>query len=446
MKPRTKLEKTVYSYIENLSALDEATEWAKNSVFEKTAYVRKTIMWCSECGTSWKDDDCILYYTTGGVTECPHCHAQITGSLSRKIKDEKQLYITIPETIKGFQVFRHVFCVKSSRMGNEAQYSFTEVSQEWINDKGKRVVNALPCLINGTWNLYQDMSLKQSSYPKFNCYYDIYSIDGFVYPGGKFLPELKKRGMSKKLASNCFLSKASRLLLLDDNDLELAIKTKQYKVFEYLIEREQCKIINKHAFNICNRNGYKILDAAIWFDYIELLTYFGKDTHNSYYVCPKQLKKEHYRLVKKKETAEGRKREEELLKRAAENEKLYAKQKGKYFGICFSDDDINVSVITSVIAMAEEGKAMHHCVFTNEYFLKNDSLILSARDKIGNRLETIEINLKTFKVVQSRAVCNGISRFHEQIVELVKRHMNDIIKKAKDSNIKQLEEQSRIAV
>ena len=44
---------------------------------------------------------------------------------------------------------------------------------------------------------------------------------------------------------------------------------------------------------------------------------------------------------------------------------------------------------------------MQHCVFTNEYYLKADSLILSATID-GKRIETIEVSLKRMEVVQSR--------------------------------------------
>ena len=46
---------------------------------------------------------------------------------------------------------------------------------------------------------------------------------------------------------------------------------------------------------------------------------------------------------------------------------------------------------------------MHHCVFDNAYYLKENSLILSATIE-GRRIETIELNLDTLKVVQSRGV------------------------------------------
>jgi len=71
---------------------------------------------------------------------------------------------------------------------------------------------------------------------------------------------------------------------------------------------------------------------------------------------------------------------------------------------------------------------MHHCVFTNGYYKKKDSLILSAR--VGQRhVETIEINLKTLAIVQSRGVCNQNTEYHERIIGLVKKNINLIRQK-----------------
>ena len=49
---------------------------------------------------------------------------------------------------------------------------------------------------------------------------------------------------------------------------------------------------------------------------------------------------------------------------------------------------------------------------------KTNSLILSATIE-GRRIETIEVNLDTLKVVQSRGVCNKNTEYHDQIVSLV---------------------------
>lgn len=84
-----------------------------------------------------------------------------------------------------------------------------------------------------------------------------------------------------------------------------------------------------------------------------------------------------------------------------------------------SDDDIEISVLDSLEAYREEGNKMKHCVFQCEYYAKTDSVILSAHDHSGNRIETVEFSLSQGKVVQSRGVCNSNTEYHERIIRLV---------------------------
>lgn len=101
-----------------------------------------------------------------------------------------------------------------------------------------------------------------------------------------------------------------------------------------------------------------------------------------------------------------------------EDEERFHELKSKFFGIRFTDGTIQVHVLESVQEHLEEGMAMHHCVFDNAYHLKENSLILSATIE-GRRIETIEVNLDTLKVVQSRGMCNQNTEYHDQIVNLV---------------------------
>ena len=73
----------------------------------------------------------------------------------------------------------------------------------------------------------------------------------------------------------------------------------------------------------------------------------------------------------------------------------------------------------------EEGKALHHCLFTNEYYLKEQSLILSARIE-GKRIETIEVSLETMKIIQCRGLQNKNTEYHDSIIDLVHRNIKQI--------------------
>ena len=70
--------------------------------------------------------------------------------------------------------------------------------------------------------------------------------------------------------------------------------------------------------------------------------------------------------------------------------------------------------------MILEGKAMHHCV--GGYYDKEDSLILSASID-EQKIETVEVSLSQLQVIQCRGACNKNTRFHDQIVELVRQNM-----------------------
>ena len=123
-----------------------------------------------------------------------------------------------------------------------------------------------------------------------------------------------------------------------------------------------------------------------------------------------------------------RERIEKQKHKAMENEQRFQELKGKFFGIAFTDGTIQVRVLESVLDFLEEGTAMHHCVYSNEYYLKPDSLILSACID-GKRVETIEVSLKTLKVLQSRGVCNKNTEYHDRIIELVNKNKRLIRKR-----------------
>ena len=154
------------------------------------------------------------------------------------------------------------------------------------------------------------------------------------------------------------------------------------------------------------------------------------DTHNAHYVCPADLKAEHDKLLKRKERIEARLELKKKLEESKQWEKSYRESKGRFFGICFGNENIVITVIQSVAEMAEEGKAMHHCVYSMGYYKNPNSLILSAKDMNGKRIETIEIDLKTFSVLQSRGVNNSNTDRHDEIIQLVRDNMNLIMKAA----------------
>lgn len=263
----------------------------------------------------------------------------------------------------------------------------------------------------------------------------MYAIYGELYPRKELLPELKKRGLNRRFP-DVTPSKLIRDLLKGGNDAELCLKTGQISMLKHMYRNGFCQLRYKPSFNICNRNHYVIKDASMWEDYMSLLVYFGKDLRNAHYVCPRNLKVAHDRLLKKKQEREAKLRQERnRIEAIRKREKLmediagfYERMK-KFFGMKITDGNIVICPLESITQFYQEGKAMHHCVYSNGYYKRSDCLILSAKDTDGKRIETIEVNLKTLDIVQSRSFCNGVSKYHDQIVKLVKKNMSLIRQK-----------------
>jgi hypothetical protein len=69
---------------------------------------------------------------------------------------------------------------------------------------------------------------------------------------------------------------------------------------------------------------------------------------------------------------------------------------------------------------------MHHCVCG--YYNKPNSLILSAKID-GKRIETIEVRLTDYTLIQSRGLQNKSTKYHNRIVKLIEDNMGEIIKR-----------------
>lgn len=421
MRPRTKRERLVAELSSKLPAITEAQiRWGKKHCFPHNAYRCKDEMWCSECGKMWVD-------TTGqkeGYIRCPYCGERLEVKVSRKTKDNAVSYLTVVTTSGDFQVLRHFYTARYARKERDTHYFIDEVCQQWITSDNKEIViaKAMNMGCRG-WIHTTDMSLKQSG----NIYYPhSYDIDGYVYPKVNVLPILRRNGLRTSF-HGVTPAVLIRGLLGENKYAEMLIKTRQYSMLEFYMYRGG--LSHPWAVNICNRNGYIIKDGSMYDDYLHLLDYFHLDTHNAHYVCPKNLKKEHDKLVEKKRKIEAKIRAEQERKeriermfRMKQDILSFIKRIQPFLGMEIKDEGIVIRPLESVTQFYQEGKAMHHCVYQNEYYKHKDCLILTAQ-KNGKRLETVEVNLKTFKIIQSRAVCNGTSDYHDKIIELVNRNM-----------------------
>ncbi len=427
MKPRTRIQQEVARLSKRLPRLtEEQKAYAFRHCFKHYAVKRANgTNICIECGHSWKSDH-DLADTVCGCT-CPRCGMELEALRTRKSVFSDMEYFSIVTTCKQYQVIRF-FSVKSRyKAGQPAGYSVLEVVQRWIAPNGRTTtvarLRSMSLFYYDLWNEYSDMEVRKKQETRA---YDINPV--CTYPRQRFIPEVKRNGFTDEyhniLPYDLFKG------ILSDSRAETLLKAGQYPMLRYYLHRSFNIGEYWASIKICIRNGYTISDGSMWRDTIDLLRHFGKDTNSPKYVCPQNLKAEHDRLVRKRNIQIEREKLEERIRKAKEHEEAYRKLKGVFFGIAFTDGTLQVRVLESVAEFAQEGTELHHCVFSNSYFLKENSLILSAAID-GKRIETVEVSLKTLQVVQSRGLHNSNTKYHDRIIDLVNKNANLIRERMK---------------
>ena len=423
MKPKNKFHKQVFELSKKLPPITKIQkEWAFQNCIEHIG--RKTsngVITCMECGHAWQGNSHLADALLG--VECPECSAKLKVTNTRIRVFKQSEYFCIVTAKGNFQVLRFFLIQYCAKAGRRAEYVISEVVQRWITPNGKYATVAIlsTCGYSDYWNFNSTLEIRRER--------ELHSISPTcVYPRQKLIPELKRSGYK---GENYNLTHFTLFqTLLSDNRAETLLKAGQTEVLRYCAGKNFQYIIDNYwsSIKICIRNGYHIKDMSDWKDYIDLLRFFGKDLHNAQYVCPADLTTEHDRYVKKKREYQEQERREHKKKKALESEKKFYEMKSRFFGIQFTDGNIQVRVLESVEEIMQEGDLMHHCVFTNEYHLKPDSLILSAC--IGDkRIETIEFSLSKMQVVQCRGIQNKKTEYHDQIISLVKKNKRLIQKR-----------------
>lgn len=343
----------------------------------------------------------------------PHCRArlQVKETFERKIRQKQ--YFTILTTCGEYQVLRMFLLSVEMEKGCKASSYLFEIGQYWWNAQGRKTIIAIQRVLGryiDTFSYCSPMAIRNDN----EAYRHIsYSP---IYPKFKVTEALHRNGFRDDFhdIEPTVLIPA----LLSDSRAETLMKAGRTEHLKYFLNNSRTFDACWQSYKVATRNGYNIEDISIWCDYVDMLRRLGKDIHSPKYVCPTDLHREHDLRQNELRRQREKEEKEKRRKKTIEDEKRFHELKSKFFGISFTDGTIRVHVLESVREFLDEGVAMHHCVFDNAYYLKENSLILSATIE-GRRIETIEVNLDTLKVVQSRGVCNKNTEYHDQIVSLV---------------------------
>lgn len=432
MKPKTLFQKEAVEGSKHLASLSDAQK--KSAIRHTALHLAKIdsqgICYCLDCGHSWQTDK----KKRPSNVVCPHCGSKLKVDTTHKRKFSSKEYFCLIASYRDYQVVRIFFVQANYVKGKKACCFISEAFQWWINAKGQSEIIGRKRKFNmmyyDIWDFDSEMDLRREHRSHFVC-------PSYIYGRMTITAQITRNGFKGEFhdisPQELFCS------ILSDNRMETLLKTNQTAMLRHCIYSP--RYINNvwASLKVCIRKGYIIEDASLWCDYISLLDYFHKDIHNPKFVCPADLKTAHDELMHSRQMAEEKKRrkrqiearrnEEERLLRQIDSiknkEAKYRKAKGQFFGLAFTDGEITIHVLDSVKSFLEESKLLEHCVFTNRYYEKSESLILSASVQ-GVSVETIELNLSSMNIIQCRGRYNQSSPYHERILQLMNKNINQV--------------------
>lgn len=425
MKPRTKRQVEVFELSKKLLPI---TDYQKVYVFDKSiqpeAYSSSIKYWCGKCGqTHERKLDKKKYI------KCDSCGVKLKVVKSMKRRDNSFFYFGKAEIVSGYQVIRIFHARIYFEKGSPYEMNEWEVLQHWllpgkgrlVEDRYREVVARFTVGYSG-WSGDLEIRKKNTT----GWYRQRIDITPEVYTADStFKPEYLKYGINKDLEYFSFLSACERVEFC--SEFETLLKLKQYRLLNTL---EKKGVLRKFwpSVKIAIKNKYKIKNPSDWIDYLEDLNFLRKDLRSPKWICPDNLHKAHKWSQKKKREFLRKSELERQIREMQIAQPDFSKHIKPFVDFVIRDKDLEIRPLLSIEEFKIEGEKLNHCVFTNKYYNKNRSLILSARIN-GEPIETIEIYLETLQIAQSRGLNNKPTKYHDRIIELIEQNKHLIKKK-----------------
>ena len=376
-----------------------------------------------------------------------------------KKKVEHYDYYSVVTAHWDWQVVRYYLVISKITRNGYILDSITEVSERWIKiENGQMRLHILEKPKGMSWwykrnpySLSRPLSFKNwnTSYNRGGA--DLFLMDDSeVVPGRTFAKSIVDAKLQKAMGridevclyqDRSIVKRVKSLELCTDKVKELKRKCylsvmceTLFKMGEPALAEAQISrdshsyMLQKYwgSFLVARRHGLQLHghDWYLWLDYVNDLDRYGKDIRSPKYLVPEDIGTAHGKLLEKIAEKREKLEWEKIQREIADYEPTYAKEKGRFFGISFSTKSgIVISVARCVRDVYEEGKAMHHCVYSCGYYKQKNDLLLFARDKDGKRVETCRISLNSLTIAESRGLCNKSTEWHDEIVDALNDNM-----------------------
>ena len=349
----------------------------------------------------------------------------------------------VSQKIEDYQVFRFYWIYKYNykrKVANPKKDYEDEIYSIFYNVKNKKitlVARRYDGLSSWTacrpvFSLYSNFEVRPTycKAPAYNTpYYRLDTYDTYFVSRHEDFPSDE---ITNKMFADCEapLDVLEKMNIMQSSQYETMSKRGEVAICEYLLKYGEFNKPTWKSFLCSLRHGRKFGDICKVSDFIDLLKILRElklDTHSPKYLAILEDSEEHKQLLtrlrnKRKRDAEiaQRKRDERRLLEMQKEKENYLRKIEQFRTLSIKvNDNITARILPNVEEFLNEGDAMHHCVYSCKYYSSEKSVVLSARDSEGNRVETIEVDVAKGKVLQSRGKYNKPTEWHDEIVKVV---------------------------
>ena len=411
MKPRNKKQERILALSGQLRPLSKAQmQWALNYTINHFAYrLKNGKAVCLKCGHEWNASE--------GVCRCPHCGISLEVKTTKERVRKDKSYFNIITAKGGYQVIRMFLMSVELRKGMVAEPSFQEIGQYWLDENGNATVVGLKRTIGwyvDSFDYCSKLELRRDN--------DAFQFiaDQWVYPRIKVTDTIKRNGFDGHTYDINPLTLFKELLT--NPKAETLMKSGDVEMLRYLchspFNADEIDFYWK-SIKVAKRAGFEFEDAQMWMDYIKMLERMGKDLHSPVLVAPQDLQTAHDLYSAKVERQRIKAQREKDRKKAEADEAKFEELKGRYIGLVMTDGEIVVHTLNSVAEYYDEGSRQHICVASARYYLKENSLVFTAKIK-GQTIATIEISLSDYSIIQCRAFANKVCKYQDRIAKIIR--------------------------